>query len=267
MLDSSPGLNIFANRFGQIWTPPDPVEPNGPLSITQVLLLYLGLLLSFSQPSLLSNGTPVLSGPIIANLNLPAFNSVQIYNYQDPADPLTHIAFDPLSPGHQCQSHPIPIDEVPWLLGYPNSTNGTEFCGVLSAMFVVWYWVALYDFGQVSPGNDKALAVQFPNILTNQTLFDIYLTFINDVALPFTNGYQFPKISALPLGGSNKFEYSPVSLLSLFTCSGRQLKGFLSFVISIIAADTALVLGAYSLFIFIASHIQRRRDRNKSKCL
>jgi hypothetical protein len=38
-------------------------------------------------------------------------------------------------------------------------------------------------------------------------------------------------------------------------------QGFISFSVSVAAADTALILGAYNLFIFVASYIQKRVDR------
>jgi hypothetical protein len=154
------------------------------------------------------------------------------------------------------------VEQIPTLFGLP---EGPEFSSILASMFFVWYWLSLADFGLTGDKCFDSGSIS-SNPFANQTLFDMYNTFMNDVATPFIFGNDSSQlqISATPINGTFRLQNSPLSFLQTYTCSQRQLKGWLSLFISVISSDVALTLGAYQFFIFVASYIQKRLDRKRN---
>ena len=60
--------------------------------------------------------------------------------------------------------------------------------------------------------------------------------------------------SALPLR-----ENDSVVLMESYYCQQRKLKGWLNLFLTVIAADYALIVGGYTLVVFIGSWIEKRR--------
>ena len=151
---------------------------------------------------------------------------------------------------------------------------------LINWVFVSFYWIILYDFGQVGPTmypysgytvpgspiaviNTSIPATFYPpinNIFVNNTLFEIYSDYMRNTLLPIAN-VSLPEFS--PLDSSNRLDPAQAQFLRTYNCLRRQSKGALSGIISVLAANYALFFGACSLFLLIAGWIQRRRPRGK----
>jgi hypothetical protein len=234
-----------------------------PQDIYSALALYGSAVVGFFQFSRVFNHSQNTIGMILliedcANITIGFFNS-SAAPIVDQQYPLGNITCDPLSPGGTCESAPMPVEQVPTLFGLPEDPG---FASILASMFYIWYWISLADFGftkdQCFDANESS-----SNPFVNQTLLDRYTAFMNDIAMPYAFGNESWQeiINPLPITESNQLQNSPLPFVKTYTCSQRQLKGWLSFSISVIAADTALVLGAYNIFIFVASYLQKRWDR------
>src|SRR5208282_5434556 len=111
------------------------------------------------------------------------------------------------------------------------------------------------DFGQINSTGIPANA----NIFINSTLFEAFGDIFNKTIRPWYNSFlpegspgMSPMPSFLPLNDTNRAKAMPTSLLQSYTCTQRQLKGWLSVLLSVVVADYTLTLGAYNLFILIA---------------
>ena len=136
-------------------------------------------------------------------------------------------------------------------------------------IFVVYYWSFLADVGQIAPtGYDltnplSPLPVPFPstnNIFINETLFTIYANFYNNTLSPLVQSKFGPQPPPVLLNDETRLQPSQTTLLRSYTCTHRQLKGSLNFIISVIVADYALLMGGYNLISFIMGWLQRRKD-------
>jgi hypothetical protein len=145
-------------------------------------------------------------------------------------------------------------------------------------MFVVYHWTLLYNLGQIAPtaypstswypfadgfgSPDFAHPVEFPptnNIFHNETLFTIYADYLNNVIIPFARiaGVNYTLPSFLPVNDENRLQPIPASFLASYSCTRRQIKGWLSLIISVLVADYALIVGAYHFIIFIGEKSRR----------
>ena|SRR5579859_5427669 len=154
------------------------------------------------------------------------------------------------------------------------NTRAFNFWKLLNWVCVSQYWLTLYDLGQVSPvlyPSDPNGAIQsstpinFPstnNIFINASLFEIYTSWLNDTILPIVRLAQPDAIlpTFLPLSNSNRVEKFDAMFYRSYSCLERRLKGWFSLIISVFAADYALIAGTYSLFIFFAGSFQKRKD-------
>jgi hypothetical protein len=187
----------------------------------------------------------------IAFVNPPLPNSFELVE-------VGNITCDPRVPGSPCVSFPMAVDQVPTLFGLP---EGSEFSSILASMFYLWYWLSLADFG-INEDNYFNLDGTSSNPFVNATLFDRYNNFTNAVTLPYMYGNSSPYTmnTSVTIGSENQLANSTLPFLQTYTCSQRQLKGWLSLFVSVIAADVALILGAYHLFIFGATYLQKRSE-------
>jgi hypothetical protein len=158
-----------------------------------------------------------------------------------------------------------------WLKLYWIADETFDIWKLLNWMFVSAYWVLLADFGQIAPtvyaqsDSDLASAFFFPstnNIFVNETLFEVYSSYLQDIVLPILQQVQpaltIPDFS--PLNGSNRLQSTDVSFLRSYSCIQRQSKGWVSAAISVLVADYAFIMGPYSLFALMAGWYQRRKD-------
>jgi len=145
-------------------------------------------------------------------------------------------------------------------------------------MFISYYWIFLYDLGQIAPttysysdiidnGPGVVNLSQAPkthtstnNIFINQTLFDIYYSYIRS-----TFGSQVPQLSGP--GNEAALERDDALFLQSYSCLQRQWKSPLNVLISVFAADYALFFGLYSLVFLIAGALQsQRKNGNSARC-
>jgi hypothetical protein len=142
-------------------------------------------------------------------------------------------------------------------------------------MVVTYHWAVLYNFGQIAPtmyqrarsGPDFDAfgtpnfteAVNYPptnNIFYNETLFTIYSNYLTQTLVPRGREIRHcisysPGVSPGQRSKSNP-ERSCIFRHLLCTCTKRQLKGWLSLLISVLVAwDYAFIKGAYALIIFV----------------
>ena len=136
-------------------------------------------------------------------------------------------------------------------------------------MFVSFYWTILLDLGQLSPtlyDPQTKVPTKWPstnNIFMNQTLFDIYSSYLIESVLPIfnANASDLPPYDNVIRENFFKARKSTTFIKS-YSCLQRQLKPWLGAAISIIVADYALIGAPYALILFIAAQIQKRRGRN-----
>ena len=143
-------------------------------------------------------------------------------------------------------------------------------------LFVSFYWAFLYDPGQVTPTTYTSLKAPFVgpfepvtfsepisylptnNIFINGTLFGLYSSFLKSTIVPLVN-ISIPEFS--PLDNKNHLQPIDVTFARSYDGTERRLKAPITLKISIIAADYALIIGGYSLVVFVSRTIQtRRRD-------
>ena len=141
-----------------------------------------------------------------------------------------------------------------------------DFWQLINWIFVTQYWVTLLDFGQLSPTTLSYSAAGVPsasanltynstyNIFVNETLFEIYHAYLNNVILPLFD-YQFAQF--LPLNDTNKLEETNVSLEILYSCSDLQLKSPADLIISVLVADWAFISTFYALILFAGRWLEK----------
>lgn len=148
----------------------------------------------------------------------------------------------------------------------------------INFVFVSYHYVFLSDFGQIyttsylsTPGGLPDFSqpgFQIPasnNIFVNETLFDLYNTYLRTTILPFFQLYipNFKIPDFLPINETNSLQEIDTTFLRSYDCTQRQLRGGGSVFISVLVADYALIGGPYTFFIFIAGWLYRRRERSE----
>jgi hypothetical protein len=244
-----PGIAGYANTVS-LGVPPE-------VGIVYAVYLYAEFVSNFLQENAAAFNS---SFPFTINMGLDGNGSIipNLYISNASFSTFADVTFDPAAPGENCQISRSDVETLHIIFGRQNYLE--RVCAT-AAMFVVWYWVGLADLGQVT--SQGATGQESNNIFVNETLFELYSSFINSTIIPHLNrpGWN-TSFNILPVSETNKpLSNSPVSLYTMLTCSQRQIKGWVSFVVSVAAADTALILGVYNVFIFIAGWIQKRRDR------
>jgi hypothetical protein len=92
------------------------------------------------------------------------------------------------------------------------------------------------------------------NIFVNNTLFQIYSTYLRETLSPLLN-LSVPEF--LPLNETNRFYPNEVTFLRSYDCQVRNLKPGIVF--SVFAVDFAFASGAYTLVLLIAGIYEKRR--------
>lgn len=147
----------------------------------------------------------------------------------------------------------------------------------INFQIVSLYWLFLYDFGQIVPTiYSNYTATGFPvftnplsyssrnNIFVNDTLFEIFSSYLHNSIIPVINklGNRISPPEFLPLDSNNTLHQIDQSLYKSYPCLQRRLKGWAALIVTILAADYPLVIGGYSLVIWIASWWQKRKDKD-----
>lgn len=141
-------------------------------------------------------------------------------------------------------------------------------------MFVTQYWTLLYDFGQTAPIS-YARTGPFPNstemanphfysdnnnIFVNETLFEIYATYFENVILPLL-GYDGPVGDFQSLNNGNQLTPVNVAFKIGYSCTQLQLKSWLNLIVSVLVADITFFRAAYGCVIWGGAWLQTRRSR------
>lgn len=137
-----------------------------------------------------------------------------------------------------------------------------QFWEVVNWLFVTFYWTILADLGQAVPTtypidlngeyvfSSPSTYLPTNNIFINETLYQIYSSFLHptgDVpSLNRTIGAGLPNMT----------------FIKSYSCTQRQLKSPINFIISVAVANYALIMGGYSFAILIAGSIQKHRRKD-----
>ena len=149
----------------------------------------------------------------------------------------------------------------------------TDFQNELGATFQLFYWIYLADFGQKSPtfyrifpvggiSQPRPVKVKKPshlgstyNIFSTRSRYELVSNWTNQslgASIPLfnkSNGFAMPQ------------SHETVFVVS-YSCQERRLKSPLIFIITVFAADFALITGGYNVAIWIAVRIEERQNRS-----
>ena len=158
------------------------------------------------------------------------------------------------------------------------ASGNTSFDGLqlLNWFFVTYYWCNLYALGHISPAASTVVQSQegfnysFPfiynstnNIFENDTLFEIYSSYLRHTIIPLLrtawSNVTLPEF--LPLGDDNRLEPFITTISRTYSCAERRIKPWFSVVISVTAADYALIGIAYTFYKFSVGWFQKRKDK------
>ena len=234
--------------------------------LSSVQLLYSGT--SFRKCSLIivdldSQGRP----------NTPANDYWELQLSSRPVNDLdtntTYITFLPNGSIDLSRTLQSDIDNAnsllaPVISSLQAQTNQTlDFWKLINWAFVSRYWTVLSDLGQISPTIMDATGTETPflptnNIFINQELFSIYASYLRDTIVPLVSpGSSIPQFNILTDENSLKAENQ--TFIRSYDCVQRVLKTPLSLLVSLLVADFTLIIGAYSITIFIAMWVHKRR--------
>jgi hypothetical protein len=266
LLSGNQGPQILYTTPLGPWPPGDAPNLTQALNITEVIGVYTTLLLTLFEN--------IVSGDFIAGPTYPItfsytmsdeYSTVSVTNSTTVVE---LIAVNFLSTGKLLNYTFNPgLDlnstEINSLIGLvlPDNEN---FWTLFNWMFGVWFWLAMYDFGQLSSLSDDNTYITESNIFTNNTLLQNFTSIANELIIGSgVTGLLLsqPPLTALSLNATNELEPVLTPLRQTYTCTQRQLKGGLTVTISIIVADYALALGAYNLFILLAGWWQEWKDK------
>jgi hypothetical protein len=149
---------------------------------------------------------------------------------------------------------------------------GTYIWQLIGILFQARYWLYLADFGQIAPTlypwieDTGTLDPEIPTITNASVSTSTNNIFVNSVL--YENSKEtISTDSFLPIPAFNSSsglfplqQDDSVVLSQSYYCQKRQPKGALNLFITVIAADYALIMGGYTLVVFIASWIEKRRQ-------
>ena len=149
---------------------------------------------------------------------------------------------------------------------------------LLNFLVVSNYWLYLWDFGQIAPTtynttpqgllnfSQQNIYAPTNNIFVNDTLFQIYSDYLHNSLIPLLRNIwsdvNLPLF--LPLNYNNRLQPVSTPLIRSYSCQERRMKGWLSVIIAVLAANYALLGFAYTVYIFIAGRLQRPQDTQSS---
>lgn len=155
---------------------------------------------------------------------------------------------------------------------YLRSTTTTkfDFWQLINWLYVSLYWTMLADLGQAVPTtypvnqlgafNFSAPVDSLPtnNIFINTTLYEIYGSYLQNTVLPIL---QIPNQPIPPVTNGTEVTLPDMTFIKSYSCTRRQIKSTINFIISVVVADYALIIGGYTLAIFVAGSISKYRRR------
>lgn len=255
-------------QFEQALNVPDSIQevPGEPASILPVIQLYYPNLFTSLIPFAFSQGSKIasfftaqsnnISSPMLFRYGLDSPGIISAVWFEGDNESTIGFVFDQNNPALCNVSAP---STGPVISGLDISLE--TFCQIMGWIFGVCSSLTLYDLGSVyDPG--------FPsdnqtNIFANDTAYQNYMNFSVNVLGHLVGAMPFDGPSSLD--EENQLHDVPTSLSLTYSCSQRQVKGWLSLFISVLAADVALIIGAYNFFIMVAGYIQKKRDKRKDR--
>ena len=163
------------------------------------------------------------------------------------------------------------------LLKAISGDNSFDIWKFFNWLVVSYYWITLADFGQIAPTmykwNEEGLPIfsqpirynATNNIFVNNDLFTLYANYFADTIFPVL--HQFDPNATLPkfldLTPNNALQQQPMTFIRSYSCTRRQLKGWLSATISVIVADYTFIMGMYSFIVWVTARGYHRRHGNQ----
>ncbi len=151
-----------------------------------------------------------------------------------------------------------------------------EFWELIGRFFSILYWLYLADLGQVSAiNNDYADVFQSyapasivysatNNIFVNQSLYQNYLKYMQIGQFPFNWAGENP-FAHFSETLEQPLQPTPTMFLQSYSCQQLQLKSPISLFIFVIISDYPFLVGGYSLFIWVASQLEKRQRDSKTQ--
>jgi hypothetical protein len=227
------------------------------------------------------NVRPILEiadeGDLNGVINTPADSSWNLGIYYMPVGSVTeqytyvtYLSTGEISPSTPVENFVLAANLLgPSINLLQNLTGNAAFDGFefMNWIFVTYYWIMLYDFGQTAPTYYEFTTLEAPNFMdptyftsdnnpfVNDKLFGMYSAYLNNTIIPLLQlqGIHFRVGEFLPLTNSNTLSPIPTTFLRSYSCSQRQAKGWVSLLMNVIIADYTFVFGAYHLLLmFIA---------------
>jgi hypothetical protein len=149
-----------------------------------------------------------------------------------------------------------------------------DFWRFFNWIMVTYYWVLLADLGQIAPTaydltTSTPQPVLFPstnNPFVNETLFQVYFDYFNSTLRPFLEeAYRTPGPPPVLLNDETRLTSTQTTLLRSYTCSWMRIRSPLNLIIQVMAADYALIVGAYTVVRLTTGWWQKRKDDGKVK--
>jgi len=149
-----------------------------------------------------------------------------------------------------------------------------DFWRFFNWIMVTYYWVLLADLGQIAPTaydltTSTPQPVLFPstnNPFVNETLFQVYFDYFNSTIRPFLEeAYRTPGPPPVLLNDETRLTSTQTTLLRSYTCSWMRIRSPLNLIIQVMAADYALIVGAYTVVRLTTGWWQKRKDDGKVK--
>jgi hypothetical protein len=166
--------------------------------------------------------------------------------------------------------------EIP---SFVEGLNSTDFWELMGLLFEGMHWLYLGDLGEIAVTQYPLMDVSwdygqfglnfsnpavFPptnNIFVNASLYKMvrdstfYIPYMDGTLNASSNGVpEFNNTNFFPLKANDS-----VVLSQSYYCQQRRLKHPINLLLTVIAADYALIVGGYTLTVFIASLIEKAR--------
>ena len=127
-------------------------------------------------------------------------------------------------------------------------------------LFVGYYWWLLADLGEIAP---TAYDYTIPYSPQTNT-FQIYSAYIMNTIIPFLNSFDANStlglLPLIPLNDATRLRPFETTLLRSYSCASREMKNWINLIVSVFAADYALIAGSYGLLVIVLSWSQKRKD-------
>jgi len=166
-------------------------------------------------------------------------------------------------------------------MNFDTSCNlfGQCLLSIIHWAFMSIYWLTLYDFGHISAiyytssgrlidlSKFTVIHDDRYNVFVNETLFANYSTTLRDIIIPFCR-YFHPcstdkgKPEFLELNDTNRLFPNKTTIYRNYTCTERRMKAWFNLVISVFAADYAIIGSSYTILIFIAGRLHQRKQNS-----